>query len=56
MPDTFAITIVSIIIFSVLAVFIRGRTKNKCLKDFSGDLITLEETTGKIVWGRLTVE
>ena len=56
MPDTFAITIVSIIIFTVVAAFIKGRSKDKCLRDFSEDLVTLEETTGKIIWGKLSVE
>ena len=56
MPDTFAITIVSIIIVTVVAAFIRGRVKDKCLKAFSEDLVTLEETTGKIIWGKLSVE
>ena len=56
MPDTFAITIVSIIIFTVVGAFIRGRIRDKCLKDFSEDLVTLEETTGKIIWGKLNVE
>ena len=56
MPDTFAITIVSIIIVTVVAAFIRGRAKDKCLKAFSEDLVTLEETTGKIIWGKLSVE
>jgi hypothetical protein len=56
MPDTFTITIVSIIIFTVIAAFIRGRHKDKCLKDFSKNMVTLEETTGKIIWGKLRVE
>jgi len=56
MPDTFAITIVSIIIFTVIAAFIKGKIRDKCLKDFSEDLVTLEEITGKIIWGKLSVE
>ncbi len=56
MPDTFAITIVSIIIFTVVAAFIRGRIRDKCLGDFLKDLVTLEETTGKIILGKLSVE
>jgi len=31
MPDTFAITIGSIIVFTVVAAFIRGKVKDKCL-------------------------
>ena len=56
MPDTFAITIVSIIIFTIMAAFIRGRSKDKCLVDFSRNVVTLEKITGKIIWGKLRVE
>ena len=55
MPDTFAVTIVSIVIFTGIVAFIRGRTRDKCLKDFSQNLVTLEETTGKTIWGKLSV-
>jgi len=56
MPDTFAITIGFIILSTVVAAFIRGRSRDKCLKDFWEDMVTLEETAGKIAWGKLTVE
>ena len=56
MPDTFAITIVSIIIFTVFAAFIKGRSKDKCLRDFSQNLITLEEKSGEVTCGNLHVE
>lgn len=56
MPDTFAITIISIIAFTVIAAFIRGRAKDKCLRSFSQYMVTLEETSGKTVWGKLRVE
>ena len=56
MPDTFAITIVSIIIFTVITAFIKGRSRDRCLMDFSGDMITLEESSGKAIWGKLSVE
>ncbi len=53
MPDAFTLTIIFIIVAAVFAAFIRGRKIDKCLKDFRGDLVTLELTDGKIVWGRL---
>ena len=56
MPDTFAITIVFIIISTVVAAFIRGRSKDRCLRSFSQDMVTLEERTGKTIWGGLRVE
>lgn len=56
MPDTFAITVIFIILSTIVAAFIRRRSRDKCLKDFLNDLITLEETTGKIIRGKLRVE
>jgi len=54
--DVFAIAIIFVIAVTVVTAFVRGRSKDRCLKDFSGDLVTLEETTGKVIWGRLRVE
>jgi hypothetical protein len=56
MPDTFAITVIFIIICAVVAAFAKGRSKNKCLMDFSEDLVTMELITGKTILGRLIVE
>ena len=56
MPDTFAITIIFIVLSTVVAAFIRRRSRDKCLKDFGQNMVTLEETGGKIIWGKLRVE
>ena len=56
MPDTFAITIIFIILSTVVAAFVRRKSRDKCLKDYLHDLVTLEETTGKIIRGKLRVE
>ena len=56
MPDTFTITIIFIFLSTVVAAFIRRKNRDKCLNDFLNDLVTLEETTGKIIWGKLRVE
>ena len=56
MPDTFAITIIFIVLTTFVAAFIKKRSRDKCLKDFSQNLVTLEETGGKIIWGKLSVE
>jgi hypothetical protein len=56
MPDTFAITIVAIIIFTVFTAFIKGRSKDKCLREFAQNVITLEEKSGKVIFGKLHVE
>jgi len=56
MPDTFAITIVVILLSTIVVAFFKGRSKDKCLKDFSEDMVTLEGKNGKMIWGKLRVE
>ncbi len=56
MPDTFAITVIFIVLSTVVAAFIRRKSRDKCLKDFSDDMVTLEKTDAKIVGGKLNVE
>ncbi len=56
MPDTFAITVIFIVLATVVAAFIRRIKRDKCLKDFSETMATLEKTDGKIIWGKLNVE
>lgn len=51
-----AITIIFIVLATVVAAFVRRRSRDKCLKDFSDNLVTLEQTGGKIIWGKLNVE
>lgn len=56
MPDTFAVTIFFIVIVTVIAAFVKGRSRDKCINDFTQDLVTLEKTSGKEIWGKLRVE
>lgn len=56
MPDTLTITIIFIVLATFVGAFIRRRSKDRCLKDFSGYMVTLEETGGKVIWGKLMVE
>ena len=51
-----AITIIFIILATAVGAFIRRRKRDKCLKDFGNNMVTLEETSGKTIWGRLRVE
>lgn len=51
-----AITIIFIILAATVGAFIRRRGRDKCLKDFSQNLITLQETSGKTIYGKLRVE
>ncbi len=56
MPDTLTITIIFILLTTFIGAFVRKRHRDRCLKDFSGYLITLEETAEKTVAGKLRVE
>jgi hypothetical protein len=51
-----AITIIFIILTAIVGAFVRRICRDKCLRDFSKDMVTLENTSGKIVWGMLRVE
>jgi len=51
-----AITILFIIFAAAIGAFIRKRSRDKCLKDFSQNMVTLEDISGKAIWGRLRVE
>jgi hypothetical protein len=51
-----AITILFIIFAAGLGAFIRKRSRDKCLRDFERNMTTLEEISGKIIWGSLRVE
>jgi hypothetical protein len=51
-----AITIIFIILATAVGAFIRRRKRDKCLKDFGNNMVTLEETSGKTIWGKLRVE
>jgi len=51
-----AITIIFIIFTAGVAAFVRKRSRDKCLRDFEQNMVTLEDTTGKTIWGKLRVE
>ncbi|NIP26520.1 MAG: hypothetical protein GWN67_19090 [Phycisphaerae bacterium] len=51
-----AITIIFIVMATAVAAFIRRRSRDKCLKDFAKNMVTLEESSAKTVWGKLRVE
>jgi len=51
-----SITIIFIVLAALVGAFIRRICRDKCLKDFSWNMVTMEETSGKIVWGKLRVE
>jgi hypothetical protein len=51
-----AITILFIVFAAAVGAFIRKRSRDKCLRDFEKNMVTLEETSGKTIWGKLRVE
>jgi len=51
-----AITILFIIFAAGLGAFVRKRSRDKCLRDFEQNMVTLEDTAGKTIWGKLRVE
>jgi len=51
-----AITILFIIFAAGVAAFIRKRSRDKCLRDFEQNMVTLEDISGKTIWGKLRVE
>ena len=52
----FLITVIFIVLATMVGAFLRRRNRDKCLKDFSDNQVTLEQTDGKIIWGTLRVE
>lgn len=50
------ITILFIIFAAGVGVFVRKRSRDKCLRDFEKNMVTLEDVSGKTVWGNLRVE
>ena len=51
-----AITILFIIFAAGIGAFVRKRSRDKCLRDFEQNMVTLEDTAGKTIWGKLRVE
>ena len=54
--NTLSITVIFIVLATFIGALVRKRNRDKCLKDFSGYLVTLEKTGGKTIWGKLRIE
>jgi hypothetical protein len=52
----FYITVLFIGLSTFVGMIIKKLHRDKCLKDFAGYMVTLEEMNGKDVWGKLRVE
>ncbi len=51
-----AITIIFIVLATLVAAFVRRTSRDKCLKDFERNMVTLQALDGRTVWGKLRVE
>lgn len=56
MPNAFFITLIFIILTTVIGAFLKGRSKDRCLKDFKGYIVSLQTKENKIITGTLEVE
>ena len=56
MDNVLFLSMVSIVVVAVVGTFLRRRSRDKCLKAFSGHTVTLEQPGGNGIWGRLRVE
>ena len=56
LENTFALTILFIVLSTMIAAFCRRVTRDKCLRSFAGDIVTFENLKGKNIWGKLSVE
>lgn len=50
------ITIIFIALSTIVGAFVRGRKRDKCLKDFTDYMVTLEQLKGDTIFGKLRVE
>ncbi|MHC4132085.1 MAG: hypothetical protein ACYSSP_08310 [Planctomycetota bacterium] len=50
------LTIIFIILAALIGAIARRVTRDKCLKDFAGYLVTLERNDGQTIWGKVNVE
>jgi hypothetical protein len=53
--NSFLFTVAGIILVTLVGTFVSGRMRDRCLKNFSKFLTTLEMTDGRTVWGTMHV-
>jgi len=52
----FLISLVLIVLVTMVGAFLRRRSRDKCLRDFSDNPLTLKQTGGKTIWEKLRIE
>lgn len=55
MDSIFIATLLLIFVTALVGTYIQRRSRDLCLKDFTGFNVTVEMNDGKCVWGRLNV-
>ena len=50
MPDTFLLTVIFIVLTTIITAFVKGKSRDRCLIDLSGDEVDLEMISGKNIW------
>ena len=56
MENVFELSLVFIVLSAIVGLIFKRLHRDKCLKDFEGFMVTVEEAGGKRIWGRLRVE
>lgn len=51
-----AITIIFIVLATFVGAFVRRTSRDKCLKDFERNMVTLQALDNRTIWGKLRVE
>lgn len=52
----FGITVIFIVIAAGVGAFVKRRSRDKCLKDFAHDMVTLDQIEDVVIKGELNVE
>ena len=53
--NAFTLSLLLVIVGSLVGLYVKAHSRDRCLKDFENFRVTLERTNGKLVWGRLKV-
>ena len=53
MNNPLAISVFVILISSLVGFYVNSRVRDRCLRDFDGFMVTVEDKAGKIAWGTL---
>ncbi len=53
--NAFTLSLLLVGIGSLVGLYVKAHSRDRCLKDFENYKVTIERTNGKLVWGRLKV-